>query len=95
MVHSRDGSPVRYNALDTPPARWVAACLHRHYVDDRKLGTTPQVREDMWPADRAAFENYWTRSLVDPRSDPQVRAHLRGVAAVAFLPAPLRAGGRL
>lgn len=100
VVRSRDGSPVRYNALDPRRQLWVVACFYGPLDDEstdavyahaRKLGTTGQVREDMWPADRAAFENYRTRSLVDPRSDPQVRAHLCGVAAVAFLPAPLRA----
>lgn len=61
------------------------------YADARKLGTTLQVREDMWPTDRAAFEDYWKRSLEDLRIDPPVREHLRGVATMVFLPAPLRA----
>ena len=60
------------------------------YQDAKKLGTTLQVRDDMWPADRAAFDEFWKRSLDDLRIDPPVREHLRGVAAMAFLPAPLR-----
>jgi uncharacterized protein (DUF2236 family) len=60
------------------------------YRDAKKLGTTLQVRDDMWPADRAAFDEYWKRSLEDLQIDPPVRKHLRGVAAMAFLPAPLR-----
>lgn len=60
------------------------------YQDARKLGTTLQVRADMWPADRAAFEEYWKRSLDDLRIDEPVREHLHGVAAMAMLPAPLR-----
>jgi uncharacterized protein (DUF2236 family) len=60
------------------------------YRDAKKLGTTLQVRDDMWPQDRAAFDDFWKRSLEDLRIDPPVREHLRGVAAMAFLPAPLR-----
>jgi uncharacterized protein (DUF2236 family) len=60
------------------------------YQDAKKLGTTLQVREDMWPADRVAFDDYWKRSLEDLRIDPPVREHLYGVAAAVFLPTPLR-----
>jgi uncharacterized protein (DUF2236 family) len=60
------------------------------YQDAKKLGTTLQVRDDMWPPDRAAFDEFWKRSLDGLRIDPPVREHLHGVAAMAFLPAPLR-----
>jgi uncharacterized protein (DUF2236 family) len=60
------------------------------YLDARKLGTTLQVLEAMWPADRAAFDEFWKRSLDRLRIDPPVREHLHGVAEMAFLPAPLR-----
>lgn len=60
------------------------------YRDAKKLGTTLQVPDDMWPPDRGAFDEFWKRSLDDLRIDPPVREHLRGVAAMAFLPAPLR-----
>jgi uncharacterized protein (DUF2236 family) len=60
------------------------------YLDARKLGTTLQVREAMWPADRAAFDEFWKRSVDRLQIDPPVREHLRGVAALVFLPAPLR-----
>ena len=60
------------------------------YQDAKRLGTTLQVRDDMWPADRLAFDEYWKRSLDELHIDPPVREHLRGVAAMAFLPAPLR-----
>ncbi|BBX73120.1 DUF2236 domain-containing protein [Mycobacterium shinjukuense] len=61
------------------------------YRDARRLGTTLQVPERMWPPDRVAFDDYWKRSLDELRIDPPVREHLRGVASVAFLPWPLRA----
>jgi uncharacterized protein (DUF2236 family) len=59
------------------------------YQDAKRLGTTLQVREGMWPPDRVAFDGYWKRSLEDLRIDPAVREHLHGVAAMAFLPWPL------
>lgn len=61
------------------------------YADAKRLGTTLQVADDMWPADRAAFDAYWKRSLDDLSIDEPVRRHLKGVAALEFLPWPLRA----
>jgi uncharacterized protein (DUF2236 family) len=61
------------------------------YQDGKRLGTTLQVRDAMWPPDRVAFDDYWKRSLEDLRIDPAVREHLHGVAAMAFLPWPLPA----
>jgi uncharacterized protein (DUF2236 family) len=72
-----------YGPLDDDAADLV-------YQDAKKLGTTLQVRDDMWPPDRVAFDEFWKRSLDELRIDPPVREHLRGVAAMAFLPAPLR-----
>lgn len=64
------------------------------YADARRLGTTLQVREEMWPPDRAAFDKYWQQMLQQLHIDPPVREHLHGVASVAFLPWPLRLAGR-
>jgi uncharacterized protein (DUF2236 family) len=72
-----------YGPLDDDAAEAV-------YQDAKKLGTTLQVREDMWPADRVAFDEFWKRSLDGLRIDAPVREHLYGVAAMAFLPLPLR-----
>ncbi len=72
-----------YGPLDDEAAEAV-------YQDARTLGTTLQVRAEMWPPDRAAFDEYWKRSLDRLTIDPPVREHLYGVAAMAFLPAPLR-----
>jgi uncharacterized protein (DUF2236 family) len=60
------------------------------YQDAKRLGTTLQVPQRLWPADRVAFDEYWKRSLDKLHIDPPVRAHLHGVASVAFLPWPLR-----
>jgi uncharacterized protein (DUF2236 family) len=61
------------------------------YQDAKRLGTTLQVPDRMWPPDRVAFDEYWKRTLDDLQIDPPVREHLRGVATMAFLPLPLRA----
>jgi len=63
------------------------------YQDAKRLGTTLQVPERMWPADRIAFDEYWKRSLDELKIDPPVRRHLHGVATMAFLPWPLRVVG--
>ncbi|MGU3499560.1 oxygenase MpaB family protein [Mycobacterium sp. C31M] len=60
------------------------------YRDAIRLGTTLQVRPEMWPADRVAFDEFWKRSLEDLHIDEPVRRHLHGVAALTFLPTPLR-----
>jgi uncharacterized protein (DUF2236 family) len=60
------------------------------YRDAKRLGTTLQVRDDMWPPDRAGFDQYWKRCIDELRIDPPVREHLYGVASLAFLPRPLR-----
>ena len=61
------------------------------YQDAKKLGTTLQVPERLWPSDRVAFDEYWKRSLDELQIDPPVREHLHGVASLVFLPWPLRA----
>src|SRR5262249_56886764 len=45
------------------------------YDDARRLGTTLQVPEDMWPAARGAVDEYWKRSLTERLIDPPVRPH--------------------
>ncbi|MFI9274421.1 oxygenase MpaB family protein [Kitasatospora sp. NPDC052896] len=60
------------------------------YQAGARLGTTLQVTESMWPADRAAFEEYWNASLEGLSMDDTSRAFLHRLAGLAFLPAPLR-----
>ena len=53
----------------------------RHYRDSITMGTTLQVSEDMWPADRAAFDKYWEESLENLHIDDTVRSYLYPIAA--------------
>ncbi|PRX43442.1 uncharacterized protein (DUF2236 family) [Prauserella shujinwangii] len=54
------------------------------------LGTTLQVRADDWPADRAAFEKYWTTMLDRVSIDDTVREYLHDIAGLRFLPRVVR-----
>lgn len=49
------------------------------YAHAARFGTTLQVRPEQWPADRAAFAEYWQRSLPLVRIDDPVRAYLCGL----------------
>lgn len=60
------------------------------YQAARPLGTTLQVKPEMWPVDRRAFQAYWEASLARIRIDPPVRAYLYDLATLRFLPAPVR-----
>ncbi|MCH8542018.1 MAG: oxygenase MpaB family protein [Alcanivorax sp.] len=55
----------------------------------KPLGTTLQVREDMWPADLAAFQRYWQDGLSALHLDEPVRQYLLDIADLKFLPRPL------
>lgn len=59
------------------------------YPYAKRLGTTLQVTEEMWPADRAAFEAYWNKGVADIEMDDLTRAYLLTVADLSFLVAPL------
>nr|WP_280835230.1 oxygenase MpaB family protein [Mycolicibacterium frederiksbergense] len=53
----------------------------RHYRESVTMGTTLQVPEEMWPADRAAFDRYWAESLQKVHIDDTVRRYLYPIAA--------------
>jgi uncharacterized protein (DUF2236 family) len=61
------------------------------YPSSATLGTTLQVRADMWPPSRAAFEEYWNSALDRISIDDTVRRHLYDVATLRFLPRYLSA----
>ncbi|KWX57644.1 oxygenase MpaB family protein [Mycobacterium sp. NAZ190054] len=66
----------------------------RLYLQGRALATMLQVPEDMWPADRAAFDRYWQQSLDQVHIDDTVREFLYPIAASRLrgmaLPGPLQ-----
>jgi len=52
----------------------------RHYREGMTLATTLQVPPEMWPADRAAFYQYWQESLEKVHIDDAVRECLYPIA---------------
>ncbi|GAA0592673.1 DUF2236 domain-containing protein [Kribbella sandramycini] len=110
QVRSTEAGPVAYNAFDPELQLWVAACLYKGFEDTQLaffrgnaeryysaaaiFGTMLQVRPELWPADRAAFEEYWTHSLDQVHVDDDVRRYLLALIDLKFLPAWLALPGR-
>ncbi|HEU0191330.1 MAG TPA: oxygenase MpaB family protein [Mycobacterium sp.] len=66
----------------------------RQYQEAKIFGTALQMRPEMWPADRAAFDKYWQEQLeTNIHIDEPVRKYLYNIAAVRMrgvtLPGPL------
>ncbi len=66
----------------------------QHYRDSMALGTMLQMRPEMWPADRPAFDKYWDESLEKIHIDGTIRDFLYPIAVArmgAFrMPGPLQ-----
>jgi uncharacterized protein (DUF2236 family) len=60
------------------------------YLHSAHLGTTLQMRPEMWPADRAAFAEYWQDGLDRAHIDPTVRAYLTDLLRLRNVPKPLQ-----
>ncbi len=65
-----------------------------HFAVGKNFGTTLQVPESMWPADRAAFDRYWEQALAEVHIDDTLREYLWPIAAgrvgKATLPRPVQ-----
>jgi len=61
------------------------------YRDSVRFGSTLQMRPEMWPADRAAFAEYWRAGLAEAHIDAPVRRYLRDIIEMKALPKPTRA----
>jgi uncharacterized protein (DUF2236 family) len=66
----------------------------QHYRDSMTLGTMLQVRPEMWPADRPAFDKYWNEQLEKIHIDDTIREFLYPIAVARLrglqLPGPLQ-----
>jgi uncharacterized protein (DUF2236 family) len=62
------------------------------YQYGRRLGTTLQVTDEMWPVDRDAFDEYWNAGVADIKFDELTRKTVLSVADFTFVFNPL---GRL
>lgn len=56
-----------------------------------RLGTTLQVRDEMWPADVSAFWDYWDRNVGNVEYDEETRTYLHRLASAAGMPRPIEA----
>lgn len=61
------------------------ASLDVIYWHGRRFATTLQVRDEQWPADRAAFDAYWNESIVRIEYDEITRPYLLGIADLSFI----------
>ncbi|MEU0499839.1 oxygenase MpaB family protein [Nocardia sp. NPDC005998] len=55
-----------------------------------RLGTTLQMRPEMWPADRKAFQEYWNTNLATKSIDARTRAYLDDLIDLKMVARPLR-----
>jgi uncharacterized protein (DUF2236 family) len=76
------GTEDVYRLLDPQPSDATLDVLYRHGA---RFGTTLQVAEEDWPADRAAFDAYWNDQLDRIEYDDVTRPYLRGIAELKFL----------
>jgi uncharacterized protein (DUF2236 family) len=60
------------------------------YAHGAKFGTTLQMPREAWPADRAAFAEYWESSLAEVHIDPPVREFLMKLIRLENMPWPMR-----
>jgi uncharacterized protein (DUF2236 family) len=58
----------------------------RFYAYCSRFGTTLQVREDMWPKDRAAFAEYWEAGVARATIDEPIRKFLDSLTRLENLP---------
>lgn len=71
-----------YQKVNRPLSR---AEQEEFYQLAHPLGTTLQVRQDMWPKDLDAFEEYWQNGLKNLSIDDRVREFLMIIADLKFL----------
>jgi uncharacterized protein (DUF2236 family) len=65
----------------------TADALYEHLA---LFGTSLQMPRELWPADRAAFWEFWEKGVAELRYDPPVRDYLVGIITQRHLAAPFR-----
>jgi uncharacterized protein (DUF2236 family) len=80
-----------YEKLHGPMPEAQADALYAHAA---RFGTTLQVRPEMWPADRVAFNRYWNDAVQRISIDEPVRRYLHDLMTREHLPRPLRGSPR-
>ncbi len=65
---------------------WTPEQAAEFYRLAAPLGTTLQVRADMWPADLEAFQQYWETGLNELKLDEPVRKFLTDLVELKHIP---------
>ncbi|TDC54453.1 DUF2236 domain-containing protein [Actinomadura sp. KC345] len=81
------GVEIIHRTLYGEPSPEEVAELYRAGA---RLGTTLQVKEEMWPEDREAFEKYWQDGLSKIEMDDLTRGYLRDLTELRFAHTPVR-----
>lgn len=67
----------------------AAADAFYHYA--ARLGTTLQMRPEMWPANRAEFHRYWDENLKQRAIEPALRDYFEDLIDLKMMPRPVQA----
>lgn len=81
------GARDLYERMHGPMDETAADGFYRHAA---RLGTTLQMRPELWPADRAAFDRYWTEHLARTVIDPPIREHFWEIVDLKMFPRPVQ-----
>ncbi|MGV9975483.1 oxygenase MpaB family protein [Nocardia beijingensis] len=60
------------------------------YAYAARLGTTLQMRPEMWPANRAEFQRYWDENLKLRGIEPELRDYFNGLIDLKMMPRPVQ-----
>ncbi|MEU0499840.1 oxygenase MpaB family protein [Nocardia sp. NPDC005998] len=76
-----------YTRMHGPMDPDVAEAFYQYCA---RLGTTLQMRPDMWPANRAEFQRYWDENLTERGIEPALRDYFNDLIDLKMLPRPIR-----
>lgn len=76
-----------YHRMRGPMSPEVAEAFYRYSA---RLGTTLQMRAEMWPPTRDAFYAYWEENLATKHIDEPTRAYFNALTDLKMLPYPLQ-----
>ncbi|MFI6040522.1 oxygenase MpaB family protein [Nocardia sp. NPDC051321] len=76
-----------YTRMHGPLDPATAEALYQYSA---RLGTTLQMRPELWPADRAAFFPWWEQNLAQHRIEPALREYFDGLIDLEMLPRPIQ-----
>ncbi len=80
------GARDLYERMHGPMDEAAADGFYHHA---ERLGSTLQMPSGLWPADRAAFDRYWTENLARTSIAPPVRAMLDDIVDLRMFPRPV------